>query len=889
MAPITDPEETRALTSDIDGNISANSEGPTLRESISSASTSSLILDQLGKAPPQRPYTDDPSQAAPNPLEAFDLEDPLRPTAAPKPFDKTTRRLLWVLGLAALAGWLVAAAVFVSRGRGAAGNGLASTAVGSSGGTGNSVTLDQVLGGQWRPRRHDVTWIGGPEGQDGLVLEKAERGKAYLVVEDVRDRAKSGTPESLRVLMQRGTFTVDNKMVISSEVLPSADLRKVLVVSEQQGNWRHSFTGKYWIFDVDSQTAEPLDPAYPDARVQLASWSPQSNAVVFTRDNNLYLRKLDQEKTVLRITLDGGTELFYGIPDWVYEEEVFSGRSATWWSEDGDYIAFLRTDESTVPEYPIEYFASRPSGEQPKPGEENYPEERRIKYPKAGTPNPIVTLQFYDVQKEEVFTLPIEGDFPDDDRLITEVVWAGREGKVLVRETNRESDKLKVVLMDVVRRQGRTIREQDVQALDGGWFEVSQDTMFIPSDPSSGRMKSGYIDTIIHEGNDHLAYFTPIDNPEPILLTSGDWEVVKAPSAVDLENNWVYFVSTKESSTQRHIYRVSLNGTDMLAITDTSSEGFYSASFSTGGGYVLLTYEGPGIPWQKVMSLPGNDMSISYSDMIEDNADLKQMVATHTLPTEIYSTITIDGFELNVVERLPPRFDKSGCTKYPVLFWMYQGPGSQSVDRRFSVDFQSYVAARLGYVVVTVDGRGTGFRGRKTRCAVRGNLGYWEAHDQIAAAQMWAAKKYVDPERIAIWGWSYGGFMALKVLETDAGRTFKYGMAVAPVTDWRFYDSIYTERYMHTPQHNPQGYENSTISDAVSLGKNVRFLIMHGVADDNVHTQNTYTLLDKLDLAGVENYDVHVFPDSDHGIYFHNAYKIVNDSKLRQLETQGRF
>jgi dipeptidyl aminopeptidase len=210
---------------------------------------------------------------------------------------------------------------------------------------------------------------------------------------------------------------------------------------------------------------------------------------------------------------------------------------------------------------------------------------------------------------------------------------------------------------------------------------------------------------------------------------------------------------------------------------------------------------------------------------------------------------------------------------------MYQGPGSQSVDKRFTVDFQSYVAGALGYVVVTLDGRGTGFRGRKTRCQVRGNLGFWEAHDQIAAAKMWSAKEYVDSERMAIWGWSYGGFMALKVLETDAGETFKYGMAVGPVTDWRFYDSIYTERYMHTPQHNPGGYENSTITDMKALGRNVRFLVMHGVADDNVHTQSTYTLLDRLDVAGVENFDVQVFPDSDHGIYFHNAYKVVHDSE----------
>ncbi|KAG9881293.1 putative dipeptidyl-aminopeptidase B, partial [Aureobasidium melanogenum] len=213
--------------------------------------------------------------------------------------------------------------------------------------------------------------------------------------------------------------------------------------------------------------------------------------------------------------------------------------------------------------------------------------------------------------------------------------------------------------------------------------------------------------------------------------------------------------------------------------------------------------------------------------------------------------------------------------KYPVLFFLYNGPASQQVDRTFHLDFQSYVASSLGYIVVTLDGRGTGHLGRATRCIVRGNLGHYEAHDQIAAAKMWAAKKYVDAERIAIWGWSYGGFMTLKTLEQDAGRTFKYGMAVAPVTDWRYYDSIYTERYMHTPQHNPIGYENSTITDVDALSKNVRFLVMHGVADDNVHFQNTLSLLDKLDLANVQNYDVHFFPDSDHSIYFHNANRVV--------------
>jgi dipeptidyl aminopeptidase len=181
--------------------------------------------------------------------------------------------------------------------------------------------------------------------------------------------------------------------------------------------------------------------------------------------------------------------------------------------------------------------------------------------------------------------------------------------------------------------------------------------------------------------------------------------------------------------------------------------------------------------------------------------------------------------------------------------------------------------------VVTLDGYGTGYLGREQRCKVRGNLGHWEAYSQIEAAKMWAAKNYVDEEKLAIWGWSYGGFMTLKTLETDAGQTFKYGMAVAPVTDWRFYDSIYTERYMHTPQHNPSGYNNATISNMEDLSQNVRFLVMHGVSDDNVHFQNTLQLLDKLDEADVKNYDVHVFPDSDHSIYFHNANRIVYSSE----------
>jgi dipeptidyl aminopeptidase len=891
---VPDPEETQPLTKGEAVERNSQDSQDSRRGSFSSMSTTSAILEQLNSTPsrsqPIKPYSDEHSDSTlQDKREDFDIEE--AKFYPQQPVDRKARRALWILGFVCLAGWLLAAGLFVARGsyKHASTRPHDPAATGSRG-SGKKVTLDQVLNGQWRARRHAISWIAGPEEQDGLLLEKGDaRNSDFLVVKDVRERDRELTATQTRILMSKSSFKIGNQNIYPAETWPSPNLRKVLIMSDRQSNWRHSYTGLFYIFDVNTQTAEPLDPQNPTKRIQLASWSPQSDAVVFTRDNNMFLRKLDG--TITPITKDGGAELFYGAPDWVYEEEVFAGNSATWWSEDGKYIAFLRTNETEVPTFPIQYYLSRPSGKKPLPGEENYPEVRDIKYPKAGAPNPIVNLQFYDVQKAEVFALKIDGDFADDDRLITEVVWAGQEGKVLIRETNRESDVLKVVLMDVEHRQGRTVRQDNVAALDGGWFEVSQETAFIPSDPKNGRPHAGYVDTVIHEGNDHLAYFTPLDNPNPIYLTSGDWEVVKAPSAIDLKNNFVYFVATKESSIQRHVYRVKLDGTSFEAITDIKSEGYYDMSFSSKAGYGLLSYNGPNIPWQKIVSMPG--IGDSYEEVIEENDYLKQVAAEHELPIEIYQTINVDGYELNLVERRPPHFDEK--RKYPVLFWMYQGPGSQSVDKKFNVDYQAYIASGLGYIVVTLDGRGTGFRGRKTRCAVRGNIGYWEAYDQIAAAKMWAKKKYVDESRIAIWGWSYGGFMTLKTLEMDAGQTFRYGMAVAPVTDWRFYgrfsplclphhtdvrdiDSIYTERYMYTPQDNPGGYDNASIHDVSSLSRNVRFLVMHGVADDNVHTQSTYTLIDKLDLGGVENYDVHVFPDSDHGIYFHNANKIVYDS-----------
>jgi dipeptidyl aminopeptidase len=852
------------------------------RDSLSSVSTISLVFERLSER-----------EKANNKITDFDHDDPfdsavdddergafLDSAASRKTLgmDTKLKRLLLLASGIVVAAWLIGLATFISsKSYQHSSQKEHDPTATASRGSGKRITLDQVLTGYWGANGHQISWIEGVNGEDGLMLERGASGKDYLVVEDVRsqnsDRIGQGAKiTASRTLMRQSLFDAGGRTLAAEDVWPSPDLKKVLIATGITSVWRHSFTAIYWIFDVDTQTAEPLDPDDANRRVQLAQWSPKSDAISFTSTNNLYVRHVGS-KTVAQVTRDGGPEYFYGIPDWVYEEEVFGDNSATWWSGNGDFMAFLRTNETLVPEYPIQFFIDRPSGEQPPPGLETYPEVQQLKYPKAGSPNPFVDLLFYDMIEGDTFTVAIEGGFAQDDLLITDITWAGN--RVLIKETNRVSDVMRVVLVDVIARTGKTVRTVDTGIIDGGWFEISHDTTYIPADPVNGRPEDGYLDTVIHDNGDHLAYFSPLDTSDPVMLTSGNWEVVGGPSAVDLKNNIAYFIATKESSIQRHVYSVKFDGSDLKAITDTSKEGYYSASFSRKAGYALITYQGPNVPSQKVISTPSN--SETYEHIVEENKELADKAKKHELPLLKYGTITVDDVELNYVERRPPHFNPS--KQYPVLFQQYSGPGSQSVSKKFAVDFQAYVAANLGYIVVTVDGRGTGFIGRKARVIVRKNLGKWEAHDQIAAAKIWAAKPYTDEARMAIWGWSYGGFQTLKTLEQDAGQTFKYGMAVAPVTDWRFYDSIYTERYMLTPQQNEAGYDATSVSNASALAGNVRFLIMHGVADDNVHMQNTLTLLDRLDLAGIENYDLHMFPDSNHGIYFHNANRIVYDSK----------
>jgi dipeptidyl aminopeptidase len=318
-------------------------------------------------------------------------------------------------------------------------------------------------------------------------------------------------------------------------------------------------------------------------------------------------------------------------------------------------------------------------------------------------------------------------------------------------------------------------------------------------------------------------------------------------------------------------------------LTDDSTPSSYSASFSPGAGFYLLHYAGPNVPWQRVVDVSRPE----FDYVLSDNAALNTTLGEFEAATITHSTIDSDGYELNVKEMRPPKMDDSGRTKYPVLFLVYGGPGSQKIDVQYKRDWHDYLVCTLQYVVVVVDGRGTGYKGRRFRNPVRYNMGFWETRDQINAARIWAGKDYVDPKRIGIWGWSYGGFMASKIAEANAG-IHSLAMAIAPVTSWRLYDSIYTERYMGLPNDNPDGYINASISHVEGF-KNIDFLFAHGSGDDNVHFAHSAHLLDMLTAAQIRNFRFRMFTDSDHSISRRGANREVYEyMTLFLLEKWGK-
>ncbi|KAF5341108.1 hypothetical protein D9611_005871 [Ephemerocybe angulata] len=802
------------------------------------------------------------------------------------------RILFLLIGIASLVGLACIIGVFAAMAYNVPGSRLLT----------QRITMDHIFNGTFYPEQVSLHWV--PEAGDGVF--SASSGGFIKLVD-----LKTNTTKNLVNFSDIRDEHNNPLSVASWQVSP--DMKYILVKADYRKQWRWSSYGNYYVHHIESKATHPIIPPTNPSRTAYATWSPTGQAIAYVTDNDLYILPSAAPSTKsIRVTSAGNASLFHGVPDWVYEEEVFSSDYALWWSPDSRKVAFLALDETQVPEFSFPIYNPTEDADNVIP----YTTDVVMKYPKPGYPNPLVSVHVFDLERyldehdidddevatsefpavNQTLTLDWEGRHPVTDSVIFEVAWVGNSS-LIVKELNRNGNDGSVVSFDLEastarkRTTGRVVRKlgKDGEHGDDGWVENEQ-TIYplLNTESLSLAGATAYLDiTPTPEGYNHIALFSPADSKTPQFLTSGEWEVTGGIGAVDLKKGLVYFTAAKSSSTERHIYSVAIpnlakpatKNVDPVALTDDTKPAFYRASFSPQAGFYLLSYDGPTVPWQKVVQVDNS----SFSYVLVTNDKLKNITEQYETPTIVHTTFNSHGYELNVKEIRPPRMDDSGRMKYPVLFKVYGGPGSQQVDQRFArSDWANYVACGLKTIVVIVDGRGTGFKGRKLRNPVKGNLGFFETIDQIEAAKEWAKKTYVDRKRIGIWGWSYGGFMSSKVAEANAG-IHSLAMAVAPVTSWRLYDSIYTERYMNLPDLNPGGYINASITNVTGF-KNVDYLLAHGSGDDNVHYANSAHLLDMFTKEKVRNYRFRMFADSDHSISKRGADREVYEYLTGFLE-----
>ncbi|KAF1992729.1 hypothetical protein P154DRAFT_163831 [Amniculicola lignicola CBS 123094] len=692
-----------------------------------------------------------------------------------------------------------------------------------------------------------LNWVG--TGEDGDYIFTGEDGS--FIFENI-------------VSGKQTTFLSANKVPANYwDYFISPDATHVLWAVNYTKQYRHSYFADYLVQNVKSGEVKSLVPG-STGNIQYAEWSPVSSSqIAFVQGNNLFIWN---DGEIAQITKDGGPDKFNAIPDWVYEEEIYGDRYTLWYSPDGKYIAYLSFDETGVETFRVPYYMD---DQKIAPV---YPRELELRYPKVGTTNPTVALNLLDVDALKTSSVAVDA-FPKDDIVIGEVAWLTEEhGKVIYRAFNRVQDLEKLVVVDVAAGSSSVVRERDGT---DGWLDDNIAIRYIGSLGNStyGAKTEYYLDLSDESGWNHI-YLFPVDGGKKIALTTGEWEVV-AILKVDYKRGLVYYTSTEHHSTERHVYSVSFKTGKKTALVDDTVSAVWTASFSSGGSYYVLRYGGPDVPYQELYSIN----STKPIRTITDNKKLYDTLQTYNLPNITYYELDHpSGVKLNAMLRLPPNFDPS--KKYPAILIPYGGPGAQEVTKSFSsLNWKAYIASDpdLEYITLTVDNRGTGYKGRAFRASVVSNLGQLEAEDQVWAAKWLAENSWVDSEHIGIFGWSYGGYLSAKVIEL-ADPIISFGLITAPVSDWRFYDSMYTERYMKTPALNPEGYNRSRVHDTTGFKKIAGgFVIQHGTGDDNVHFQNSAALVDLLmgDRVTPEKMDVTFFTDSDHSIVYNNDGKFL--------------
>ncbi|MFC7667275.1 S9 family peptidase [Hymenobacter humi] len=617
----------------------------------------------------------------------------------------------------------------------------------------------------------------------------------------------------------------------------NANEQKILFTTETEPIYRHSARSTYYVFDRGTKKLTPLSAG---GKQGYATFSPDGQRVAFTRDNNVFVTDLATMKETAVTTNGVKNNLINGSTDWVYEEE-FGFAQGFFWSPDSKQLAFYTFDESQVPEYDMQEWGGL------------YPKENRFKYPKAGEKNSVVSLSTYDVASARTVKMDVG---PEPNQYIPRVQWTTAPNTLSIQRLNRLQNKLEILHADAGTGKTKVVLTDTNPA----YVEINDDLKYL----AGGKQ---FVFTSEKDGYQHL-YLHDMNGKQVRQLTKGPWEISQI-NGFDPKTGFVYYTSTEGSALQRHLYRVNLKGSGKKRISEAGN-GTDVVNMSPDTKYFLNTHSSAGVP--TVVSLR-EGASGKLVKTLEDNAKLRQTLTQYDLGKLEFLTIkTSEGVDLNAWMIKPSNFDPN--KKYPVMMHVYGGPSFGSGSTQTVLDnagggtaFPNYLwhqmLAQQGYIVVSVENRGTSGRGSAFRKATYANLGKLETIDQGEGAKYLATLPYVDKSRIGIWGWSYGGYMTSLAMTKNADL-FKMGIAVAPVTNWRYYDTVYTERYLKTPQENPAGYdENSPVQFAQNLkGK---FLLVHGTGDDNVHFQNSIAFVDALIKAN-KDYQTLYYPNRNHGI-----------------------
>jgi len=600
---------------------------------------------------------------------------------------------------------------------------------------------------------------------------------------------------------------------------------RMLLWREREQIYRRSYKADVYVYDVRRNMVSPLNES--GEKVMIPTFSPDGRMCAYVKDNNIWLKKFDYD-TELQITKDGAiNRIMNGATDWVYEEE-FAVTNLMAWSPDSKYLAYVRFDESAVPEYRMQMY-----------GETYYPGLYEYKYPKAGESNSDVSLYSYSVETKDIKRLetPV-----DKESYIPRIAFTSNPDQLVVMTLNRhqsvfsmfhanpKSGVFRLILKDENRRYIEPDWLANICFTSNGFYYVSE--------------KDGYA---------HVYQYAQT-GVEQRQVTKGNWDVTHL-IGVDEATNTVYYESAEESPLRRSVYKVDAKGVKMRISTQTGTN---RADFSDNFAYFVNYYSSASTPAAVTVNETKTGKALRT---LQDNAALKETLKDYAFsPKEFVKVEIASGFELNAWIVKPLDFNAS--KKYPVLMFQYSGPNSQSVLDQYGFDWEQYLASN-GFVCVCVDGRGTGARGEEFRKCTYLRMGELESQDQAEAARALAKLPYIDGGRIAIWGWSFGGYNTLMAMSTGNGA-FKAGIAVAPPTDWRYYDTVYTERFMRTPKENEGGYDATS---PIKLAKDLqgRLLLVHGTADDNVHFKQSIDYAEALVQAG-KQFDMHLYRDRNHGI-----------------------